>query len=272
MNVNEVDVVIPYSPHHTSSKLLSEAISSVKDQSIQTNIIIVFDHHQKGPAWARNVGLKRANNRYLAFLDADDLWENDKLKRQLKKIKQTDVGMCVEGKDHSKKKFIKDIFLGKTNSITSSIFIDTQKINIFFDSQLPRKEDHLFLIEVANDAGVCFCPDIVQIRKQPSGLSSTTSIETKIHSRKLFYEKCIQRVPWLSEFEDSFFVYHHFRIGRIYHSERMYRLALKEYFRSLQHGFYWKTILAILISMLMLLYSVISQYLKLPIKLNIFIC
>lgn len=47
--------------------------------------IRIFEQEEglKGAANARNLGTRRAKGRYLAFLDADDLWAQDKLERQL---------------------------------------------------------------------------------------------------------------------------------------------------------------------------------------------
>lgn len=46
-----------------------------------------------GPAESRNASLLEAHGRYIAFLDADDLWMPTKLEKQLAVMRQTGAGM-----------------------------------------------------------------------------------------------------------------------------------------------------------------------------------
>ena len=53
-------------------------------QSRYDNIKVhVTESNTGGPAIPRNIGIKKSNGTYLAFLDSDDIWYEDKLKIQL---------------------------------------------------------------------------------------------------------------------------------------------------------------------------------------------
>lgn len=98
-------------PCYNAGCFISQAIESVLTQSFQNWELIVIDDHSKdntldivqsycdrdtrirclkteypsgSPTVPRNLGIKEAKGRYLAFLDSDDMWLPNKLEEQLK--------------------------------------------------------------------------------------------------------------------------------------------------------------------------------------------
>ena len=60
-----------------SSEDISDVVAKYKDQ------IYYFEQENKGPAAARNLGLKKAIGKYVAFEDSDDIWYPTKLEKQI---------------------------------------------------------------------------------------------------------------------------------------------------------------------------------------------
>lgn len=60
-----------------------ETINIIKQFSIDQRIKLIQLEKNSGAGIARNAGLSAANGRYIAFLDADDLWLSPKLEKQL---------------------------------------------------------------------------------------------------------------------------------------------------------------------------------------------
>ena len=114
-----VSVVIPV---YNGSRTIALTISSVLKQGVPLEIIIVDDHSDDdltevlapfmgnpcirlirntenlGVAQSRNKGVQAAAGRYIAFVDCDDWWEPDKLKRQLVLLRKTGYVLCASAR------------------------------------------------------------------------------------------------------------------------------------------------------------------------------
>ena len=105
----ESDLVSVIIPVFNGERFLAETIESVLDQSYKPIEIIIVDdgsndrtaqiarsydgisyfkQTQQGVAAARNYGLAKAHGKYLSFVDADDLWHKEKIKKQMSNISQ----------------------------------------------------------------------------------------------------------------------------------------------------------------------------------------
>lgn len=99
----KISVIIPT---YNRANFLHKTLSSILNQSIEVDEIIVVDdgsidntkeiissykndkikyiyQENKGVSSARNMGIKTANNRWLCFLDSDDIWHEDKIEKQI---------------------------------------------------------------------------------------------------------------------------------------------------------------------------------------------
>ena len=100
-----ISVVIPC---YNSERFIAEAIESVQNQTMEPDEIIVVDNNcvdntveiaekmgakvvkqpKQGLPCARNKGIEHAKNDWVAILDSDDVWLNEKIEYQLKAIEK----------------------------------------------------------------------------------------------------------------------------------------------------------------------------------------
>lgn len=104
-------------PAYNVAEFISDSITSVLNQSLTCWELIIVDDNSTddtvdrispylddpriklfvnkrnlGGAGSRNVAIKHAKGRYIAFLDSDDLWSKDKLEKQIFFMQKYDVG------------------------------------------------------------------------------------------------------------------------------------------------------------------------------------
>lgn len=120
MNQPLVSVIMPV---YNGADYIREAVDSVFRQEVPLELLVIDDgstdeteevlaaylcredfrylknNKNMGAAGSRNRGVREAKGRYVAFLDADDWWEDGKLKEQLKVLKRTGYVLCSTGRE-----------------------------------------------------------------------------------------------------------------------------------------------------------------------------
>ena len=83
--------------------------------------VTVYHIENKGLAGARNFGLSRVHTPFVALLDGDDLWHEDKVARQLDTVASSTAGVALWYTD----------FLDFTTDITAGVAVPVRKFDQF---------------------------------------------------------------------------------------------------------------------------------------------
>lgn len=77
-----------------------DSLEIINEYSAKDNRIKVFSlNKNSGAAIARNKAIEQASGRYIAFLDSDDIWLNDKLESQISFMSNNNIKFCYSGYD-----------------------------------------------------------------------------------------------------------------------------------------------------------------------------
>lgn len=168
----QVSVVIPV---YNCEKYIETALESVKGQKTDWECIIVDDHstdgtakriepflkdsrfryicqeRNMGVATGRNLGVSMAEGKYIAFLDGDDYWTEDKLEKQYAIMEENNAVLSSTGRELMDEK---DALSGKVIGIPERVsykmllkgnVLNTSGVMVRRDVALkyPMAEDHL---------------------------------------------------------------------------------------------------------------------------------
>lgn len=179
-----VTVVIPF---YNIDIFLDEALESVyQNKHLVKEVILVCDLGSKPPTFqqregvsvsviynggpdkgagiCRWMGYSSAKTRYVAFLDADDIWEIGKLEDQVSFMQQENIGFSFHNFRHftdkgifapivvsgpyTQKRFLKKKFVISC----SSVMVDRQYFNFVHRTTLKKRNDYRMWFEIIKEA------------------------------------------------------------------------------------------------------------------------
>ncbi|MFW0713404.1 glycosyltransferase family 2 protein [Aliarcobacter butzleri] len=175
------DLVSIITPSYKSERFISQTIESVLSQTYQDLEMIIVDdvspdnsnkiieeyckkdnriklirlEKNSGPAIARNRAIEEAKGRYIAFLDADDLWKPEKLEKQIRFMEEKNCALsCSAYETMSEEgvlqnKFItiplkisyKDLLKSNHIGCLTAIY-DTQKVGKIYMPLINKRQDY----------------------------------------------------------------------------------------------------------------------------------
>lgn len=114
----------------------------IKDetQEIEGKVLLINLEKNVGVAKARNIGIENSKNRYITFLDSDDLWKKEKLEKQITFMEKNKYAFTYTSYTYLKGNRKKEVryfpksldykkALGNTFILTSTVMIDTNQID-----------------------------------------------------------------------------------------------------------------------------------------------
>ena len=178
-------------PSHNAEKFITKAIDSVRAQSYEEWEMIIVDDlsednsaaivkayaqkdsrikliqstERKGAAGSRNRAIEAAQGRYIAFLDADDLWRPEKLEKQISFMQTNDLSFTyssydvIDQKDEVLTTFVTVPEISyesmlKTCSVGCLTAVyDREKLGKMYLPILPTKEEYVLWLRIMKKIG-----------------------------------------------------------------------------------------------------------------------
>ena len=184
---NKVSIILP---NFNSAKYILSTVNSVIKQSYKDwNLIIIDDcsntktksilekfkdkrikiiwlKKNKGAAYCRNLGIKKTRSKFLAFIDADDIWEKNKLKTQLKFMEKNNLSFTYtyyktfdlkSRKIRTPIKFDFNNFTKNTSIATSSMIVERKIVEGINFTDTPICEDYFFKCKILKRIKYAYC-------------------------------------------------------------------------------------------------------------------
>jgi len=200
------DLISVVIPTYNRQKYLSKAIQTVLNQTYSNFEIIIVDDastqdnskliesfknerikylknsKKMGAPYSRNIGIKNAKGRFIAFLDDDDEWKKNKLEKQIKAFDEEDIGLVIcysldkrfgreriskPPQEITHKQLLKSFNLSSTSTyvVRKTVFENIDG----FDVNLASAQEYDLAIRISKKYKVKTIPDVLVIQNSSDG-------------------------------------------------------------------------------------------------------
>lgn len=165
-----------------------DVITGYMEEKQDERIRLIRQPSNQGAARARNRGLKEAQGRYIAYLDADDLWVPDKLEKEVRFMEEKQAAFAFTGYEFAdangvgtgKVVRVPETLnykqaLSNTTIFTTTVMFDTTRISKeLLEMPIIKSEDTALWYKVLRNGYVAYGLDenLVKYRRVGKSLSS----------------------------------------------------------------------------------------------------
>lgn len=173
---------------------------------------------------ARNTGLDLGDGEYYAFIGQDDVWDENKLERQIEFLQSSDADLVHSNTRHidetgetfghrhetappeqegaGDEQFIRELFLRNFICIQSVLAEAHVFEDVRFDESLSINCDHDLWLRLAGEFDIGYVPDTL-LSKRFHG-SNTSSRYEELHEQRIaLIEKTVDQYPFLEDVRDQ---------------------------------------------------------------------
>lgn len=220
------DLVSVITPAFNSGRFIAETIMSVQSQTYKNWEMIIVDdcstdktrelvlsfqekdprikyyrnENNKGTAYSRNLALRKAKGKWIAFLDSDDIWHPEKTERQLEFMIKNNyhfsyTNYCEIDEDSNEKGILMTgpRCIDKKKMIAYcwpgclTIMYDAEYIGLMQTVDIKINEEYALWIKIAKKANCHLLDeDLARYRKRDNSLSSISYLELIKWHYKMF--------------------------------------------------------------------------------------